>query len=73
MLFSMKIFSFRSSFGVKKKGLVCQESKDYFLLRLPIIFLFEILHSWTFPDGERVTIQFPEQKACVDLVSKWSD
>lgn len=72
MLFSMKIFSFRSSFGVKK-GLVCQESKDYFLLPLPIIFLFEILHSWTFPDGERVTIQFPEQKACVDLVSKWSD
>lgn len=72
MLFSMKIFSFRSSFGVKK-GLVSQESKDYFLLPLPIIFLFEILHSWTFPDGERVTIQFPEQKACVDLVSKWSD
>lgn len=48
-----------------KEGLVSQESKDYFLLPLPIKFIYEILHSWAFPDRECVTIQFPEQKACV--------
>lgn len=54
-----------------KEGLVNQESKDYFLLPLPMKFIYEILGHFRIANVWQ--FNFRNRKLVWDLVSKWSD